>query len=93
MDQRDLIHEAHVILERAVLNMSRVLASVGVRLTPATADKVRGVLSTVIAEAITLGERYAQWRRGHVNNPFPEREVDEDLVITRRITAKPPPKK
>lgn len=90
MDQRDLVHEAHVILERAALNLARVLAHDNIRLPPRLADRIRGVLSSAIAEGITLGERYAQWRRGHVNKPFAELEQDEDLVITRRI--RPPEK-
>jgi hypothetical protein len=91
MDQRDLIHEAHVIFERATLNLSRVLAAAGIRLPPVVADKARGVLSSAITEGIALGERYAQWRRGHVADPFPEMSRDEDEVITKRIRIKPPP--
>jgi hypothetical protein len=91
MDQRDLMREAHVIFERATLNLSRVLASAGIRLSPKVADKVRGVVSSAIAEGIALGERYAQWRRGHVADPFPEMHRDEDEVVTKRIRIKPPP--
>lgn len=87
------MRQAAVILDRAAWNLQSLLVSVGVRLTPEVSDRVRGVLSSAIAEGITLGERYAQWRRGHVRNPFPEyEERDEDLVITRPITVPPKPK-
>jgi hypothetical protein len=92
MDQRDLMRQAGTILDRAAQNLVRILVGTGTRVSPATADRIRGVLSSAIAEGIALGERYAQWRRGHVNNPFPETERDEDLIDTRpmRLTNRPP---
>ena len=85
MDQKDLIREAAQILDRGAQNLMRVLLIVGIRVTPATAEKIRGVLAASIAEGISLGERYAQWRRGHVRNPYPKEDVDEDLIDTRPI--------
>jgi hypothetical protein len=92
MDARDLMAEAGKILDRAASNVMRVLADAGVRITPATHEKLRGVIAAAIAEGIALGERFAAWRRGRPKNPFPEFELDEDITTTRPgFRSKGPP--
>lgn len=89
MDPGDLVREAAKILDRARLNLVSVLAELGIRLPPAALERMRGVISAAIAEGITLGERYARWRRPHVADPF--REIGEDEPTNPGFKSKLPP--
>jgi len=81
MDQRDVVHEANAILDRVSRNLVRILIIAGIRVEPATIEKIRGIASSAIAEGIALGERYARWHRGSPPTRIEER--DEDVHDTR----------
>lgn len=91
MDPHDLLRESGVILDRASRNLVRILIIAGIRVDPATIEKIRGIASSAGQEWIALGERYARWHRGTPPTRIEPR--DEDVHDTRPgFKSKFPPK-
>jgi hypothetical protein len=91
MDPADLSREANTILERASRNLVRILIIAGIRVDPATIEKIRGIASSAVAEGIALGERYARWHRGTPPTRIEPR--DEDVHDTKPgFRSRRPPK-
>jgi hypothetical protein len=91
MDPADLSREANTILERASRNLVRILIIAGIRVDPATIEKIRGIASAAVAEGIALGERYARWHRGTPPTRIEPR--DEDVHETKPgFRSRRPPK-
>lgn len=91
MDQHDVVREANTILDRVSRNLVRILIIAGIRVDPATIEKIRGIASGAIAEGIALGERYARWHRG--TPPTRVEPADENIQDTRPgFKSKFPPK-